>query len=114
VGEVLADAASLLEEFHDRRCDGRRAGVELELSMNLTHERSGCLQNRKAGLEAIACVSSQVSFYPHIGRFKEKVRGFDNRGIWAPGGTISECFAHRFPGGGFMWVRRFPSVDHDG
>jgi hypothetical protein len=81
VGEVLAHAALLLEEFHHRRCYGCRFGIELELSVDFAHQRSGRLQQRQPGPEAIAGVGPQVSFHPRMGRFEKKLHGFENRGI---------------------------------
>src|SRR5262245_38711554 len=92
----------LLKECHDRSRGGGCCGIKFELGVDFGHERLGCLQHRYSRPKAIARVSPQVPFYPHMGRFEQKLRCFKSQRVWPPTGAISERFTHGLPGDCFL------------
>ena len=113
VGEILADAALLLEHLHDRRRHGGCLGIELEFSEDFRHQRLGTDQDRRIGREAIGGIGGQLMLDTDMRALEQEARRVEifrqrRRRI------VGQAIAHGFPGQRSFQVFRQMRRDGDG
>ena len=95
VGEVLADAALVLQHFAQRRGDARCGAVELEVLVDALREVGRGLEDAAPGGEALHRIVGEVLGALDVRRLEGELRHFGN------GRAVDRVQpgAHRLPGG---------------